>query len=95
MQATTFGLCASKSPQGDCTPLHVAALEGHARCLSILLDAGADMESRDQDGKTALLVAAEHGRWGSVELLLHRGAVVDAQSTVRSRADSSALGSQL
>lgn len=70
--------------QGDCTALHVAALEGRAHCLALLLSAGADIEARDHDHKTALHVAAESGKWGCVTELLRRGADINAESHVRS-----------
>lgn len=69
--------------EGDCTPLHMAALEGCTRSLALLLDAGAAADARDRDGKSALHVAAEAGRWSCVTELLSRGADRAAESNVR------------
>jgi hypothetical protein len=45
-----------------------------------LLDAGARVNLRDEDGRTALMFAAGYGRLEIVELLLRAGAKVNAQS---------------
>lgn len=43
------------------TPLHLAALSGHARSVVALLRARADLRARDADEKTPLHLAAENG----------------------------------
>ena len=35
--------------------------EGHIHCIAVLLDRGADIESKDSEGSTALHVAAQEG----------------------------------
>ena len=39
------------------TPLHMAARNGHLRCLKVLVDAGANMEIKNRQGKTPKHVA--------------------------------------
>lgn len=40
------------------TPLHVAAAAGNARCVVLLLEHGARVESKDDEGRTPLMCAA-------------------------------------
>ena len=55
----------------DASPLQVAASEGHASVVKLLLDLGkADVNSRTDDGETALLCAAQEGHEEVTELLL-------------------------
>jgi ankyrin repeat protein len=69
------------------------AHEGNAEGICEILDAGADPNFRDSDGRTAMHISACEGHADVVELLLDRGAepVVEDQwgSTVRPRASSS------
>lgn len=55
------------------TPLHAAALVGHAAAVTALLAAGADIEARDDLGSTPLHVAAR-GHAAVVTALLDAGA---------------------
>ena len=52
-----------------------------AEALRAALDAGADVEARDKDGRTALTVAAWNGHTELAQLLLEAGAEVDACAT--------------
>ncbi|KAI4882549.1 hypothetical protein NFI96_034482 [Prochilodus magdalenae] len=57
------------------TPLmRVSALSGNAAVASLLIRAGADVNVRDKDGKTPLMVAVLNNHKELVELLLDNGA---------------------
>ncbi|KAL1694074.1 ankyrin repeat-containing domain protein [Schizophyllum commune] len=53
-------------------------MKGQEDIITVLLDAGADKESRDVDGCTALHYATRGAYLGAVSLLLERGADVNA-----------------
>jgi ankyrin repeat protein len=61
------------------TPLHYAAMEGHAEVVQLLLANQADVNARDSTGSTALHYAAFRDHGEIVELLLAKGAQVDAR----------------
>lgn len=54
-----------------CTPLMIAATLGDAELIQTLLNAGADPNERNQNGTTALMMAAEHNHISVVRVLLH------------------------
>jgi len=54
------------------TSLQVAAQAGHLEIVQYLIEKGANIESRQTDGKTALLLAAERGHLKIVEELFKR-----------------------
>jgi len=56
------------------TPLSSAAESGFAELAGVLLAAGAVLEDADEDGRTALWLAARHSRLAVVRLLLQHGA---------------------
>jgi ankyrin repeat protein len=65
------------------TPLHHAAWKGHAEVAVLLLDAGADVNARNENGHYGgtPLHAAAHGNQRAVaEVLIARGADLTAQS---------------
>lgn len=63
-------------------PLHLAAVHGFSELVTLLLDAGSDVNAYHQnDGRTALHRAAEGGEAGVVELLLARNASPNAATT--------------
>ena len=64
------------------TPLHFAAMEGHAECVSALL--AYDMELDEAVLHAALIDAIENGHLDCVEQLLDGGADVDGADGVRS-----------
>src|SRR5690606_1730109 len=55
-----------------------AAVRGDVEILGLLLDAGADVDSPNADGQTALMVLARTENVAAARLLLERGADVDA-----------------
>ncbi|KAJ4953434.1 hypothetical protein NE237_030266 [Protea cynaroides] len=52
------------------SPLHFAAAKGHNEIVALLLDNGADVNSRNYCGQTALMQACRHGHWEAVQTLL-------------------------
>ncbi|XP_073433654.1 ankyrin repeat and SOCS box protein 1 isoform X1 [Dendrobates tinctorius] len=57
-----------------CSPLRIAATAGHADCVALLIDFGAQLELVDVKGQTPLFVATENGHLDCVEVLLKAGA---------------------
>jgi Ankyrin repeats (3 copies)/Ankyrin repeats (many copies) len=65
---------------GELTPMHIAAFEGHADILSLLLEHGADTDGRGIYESTPLYRAAEKGKLEAGQYLLDRGADINAGS---------------
>jgi uncharacterized protein len=63
----------------------------NVKLAAVLLDTGAAVETRDQDGFTPLLWAANRGAVKLVELLIARGADVNAKTTRKYNAGRTAL----
>jgi hypothetical protein len=61
------------------TALHWAAVRGHEAVVRLLLDKGADIETRDGNGWTALHWAAKWGHEAMVRLLLDKGTDIEAR----------------
>ncbi|XP_041002816.1 E3 ubiquitin-protein ligase XBAT33-like [Juglans microcarpa x Juglans regia] len=51
-------------------PLHFAAAKGHNEIVALLLENGADANSRNYCGQTALMQACRYGHWEVVQTLL-------------------------
>ena len=77
----------ARDPEFGMPPLHLAALLGRTNVATILLEKGADIQQRDEGGRTALHAAAFLGRARLVEVLLDRKIDV----TVRGDEDDTAL----
>ncbi|XP_022874301.1 E3 ubiquitin-protein ligase XBAT33-like isoform X2 [Olea europaea var. sylvestris] len=52
------------------SPLHFAAAKGHSEIVGLLLENGADVNSRNYCGQTALMQACRYGHWEVVQTLL-------------------------
>jgi len=63
------------------TPLAIAAAEGDVARTRALLETGADVDERDDDGQTAALWAARRGPPETLELLLDAGVDVDQRDS--------------
>ena len=61
------------------TPMHAAAMEGHAEILSLLLEHGADVDPRSRNGHTPLHCASKKGHLEAGQCLLDHGADINAQ----------------
>ncbi len=66
---------------GD-TPLILAAVEGHAKTVKMLIENGADLNKKDKDGGTALIYAASYGYIKIVRELIENGADLNIQENV-------------
>ena len=62
------------------TALMKAATKGHAKCVELLLEAGADVNMKDKNGDTALIEASNKGHDKCVKLLTEAGADVNIQN---------------
>uniref|UniRef100_A0A8C3RN94 Retinoic acid induced 14 n=1 Tax=Chelydra serpentina TaxID=8475 RepID=A0A8C3RN94_CHESE len=73
--------CIKRLLQDGNIPLLLAVQNGHAEICRHLLNHGADVNSRDKNGRTALMLACEAGGLNIVEALIRKGAdfsLVDA-----------------
>ena len=62
------------------TALSSAALFGHTEIVALLLEAGADVNARNQDGGTPLHSAAFLGQYEAAKLLLENGADINIRN---------------
>lgn len=76
---------ASWKDDGGMTALMVASQYGHAQVIDMLLDAGADINARDNTGKSAMAHAASMGQQGIVKKLIGLGAETEGTYDVARR----------
>lgn len=58
------------------SPLHFSAIQGHNEIVTLLLECGVEVNTRNYCGQTALMQACRYGHWEVVQtLLLHRANV--------------------
>lgn len=72
--------CAELMNAAGVPPLVMAAQEGYAAVVELLLDHGAGVDSSSRSGNTALIAAAAFGHQHAVSLLLLRGADVTKEN---------------
>ena len=70
----------ARNPLFGSTLLSTAALMGHSKIVGLLLEKGADVNARSQDGGTPLHAAAFLGRVDTVKILLKHGADTTARN---------------
>lgn len=57
-----------------------ASGKGHANAVQVLLDAGARIESKNEDGFSPLATAASNGHEPATRLLLEAGANIESKT---------------
>ncbi|OKL64361.1 hypothetical protein UA08_01088 [Talaromyces atroroseus] len=72
---------ASVEPAASWTtpPVYRAVDHNHVQIVKLLLDAGATLDFRDKNGRTALMTAAWKNQWHVLQLLISRGADVNVK----------------
>ena len=55
--------------------MHLAALMGYAKGITVLIQQGADINIQDEEGKTPLFYAKLCGHQTCVEILIANGAI--------------------
>ncbi|XP_068454965.1 histone-lysine N-methyltransferase EHMT1a [Clinocottus analis] len=64
------------------TPLHAAAAEGHQEVCHMLVQAGANLDTFDEQQRTPLMAACENSHLDTVKYLLRAGAAVGHKDVV-------------
>jgi len=62
-------------------PLHAAVANNHVETVRVLLDYGVEVEQKDNEGRSALSVAAKLGYLDMCHLLIEYGASVNTRSS--------------
>jgi hypothetical protein len=71
-------------PVKSLTPLHMAAYNGHSDVVTLLLEHDAEVDCRDDEGKTPLIHACTGPFAKAVEVLLDAGAELNAKESTES-----------
>ncbi|KAJ6656091.1 hypothetical protein lerEdw1_004140 [Lerista edwardsae] len=66
--------CVKRLLQDGHIPLQLAVQNGHSEVCKYLLEQGADINSRDKNGRTAMMLACEAGNLSIAEVLIRKGA---------------------
>jgi len=86
LTAMLFALCTSLAAHAEThimdNRLHTAARQDDVRTLQQLLAQGAQLDSRDDQGRTALLVATHDNKVAAAEALIEAGADVNAKDNI-------------
>ena len=65
------------------TCLHYAALVGHSNIITLLIENGADLDPKDEDGETPLRIAIKNRKYSSITTLIKFGADLEkAKETI-------------
>ncbi|PGH09649.1 hypothetical protein AJ79_05614 [Helicocarpus griseus UAMH5409] len=59
-----------------------ASMTGYRQIIKLLVEKGANLEARDTEGKTPLMIAVESGEETTVELLLKHGVDLEAKDAI-------------
>ncbi len=70
---------ATESSGGGFTPLHLAAINGHAKVVDLLIKSGAHVNARNRDGATPLLKAVQGRHIDVIKLLIKRHADINVK----------------
>jgi hypothetical protein len=70
----------AKDPGAGATALHYAVMKGEMPLVGLLIQRGADINSRTKSGTTPLHTAVLYGRFEVAEYLISKGADVNAKS---------------
>lgn len=70
-----------RDKEGAGTPLHHAAAGGYLSICELLIEKGAEVNAKDDDGETALHTAARGGHLETVKFLVEKGADISLRST--------------
>ena len=71
----------AKDPGAGATALHYAVMKGEMPLVGLLVQRGADVNSRTKSGTTPLHTAVLYGRYEIAEYLLDKGSDIDARSS--------------
>jgi len=70
----------TKDPGAGASPLHYAVMKGEMPLVGLLVQRGADVNSRTKSGTSPLHTAVLYGRYEVAEYLLDKGSNVNAKS---------------